>query len=53
MYGDENSIFNQENIHQLEDLVKNQQFSAEAEEKEKELKKKFGITDQDHPPVTL
>tara|TARA_R100001163_G_C5049822_1_gene186721 strand:- start:785 stop:1543 length:759 start_codon:yes stop_codon:yes gene_type:complete len=53
MYGDESSIFNQQNINQLEDLVKNQQAVAADEEKEKELKKKFGITDQDHPPVTL
>jgi predicted ATPase len=53
MYGDESSIFNTQNIDQLEDLVKQQKRVAEAEEKEKELKKRFGISDGEYPPVTL
>ena len=53
MYGDESSIFNSENINQLEDLVKQQKAAHEAEEKEKELKKKFGLPPGGIPPVTL
>ena len=53
MYGDESSIFNTENIDQLEQLVMQQKNVAEAEEKEKGLKKRFGISDGDFPPVTL
>ena len=53
MYGDDSSIFNQQNIDQLEELVKQQQGAHKSEEKEKELKKKFGISDGDHPQITL
>ena len=53
MYGDESSIFNQQNIGQLEQLVKEQKDITEAEEKEKELRKKFGLTDGEFPPVAL
>ena len=53
MYGDESSIFNQQNIDQLEELVKQQTMVAEDEEKEKELRKKFGLFGDDPPPVTL
>ena len=53
MYSDESSLFNPENINQLEDLVKQQQTAHEAEEKEKELKKKFGLPPGGIPPITL
>mgnify|MGYP003138344423 FL=1 len=53
MYGDESSIFNQQNIDQLEELVKQQTMVAEDEEKEKEFRKKFGLFGDDPPPVTL
>ena len=53
MYGDESSIFNQQNIDQLEELVKQQKDVAESEDKEKQLRKKFGLSDGDHPPVAL
>jgi SET domain-containing protein len=53
MYGDEESIFSPENINELEGLVKQQQAAHEAEEKEKELKKKFGLSDGGYPPVSL
>jgi len=53
MYGDENSLFSPENINQLEDLVKQQQNAHDAEEKEKELKKKFGLPGGGYPPITL
>ena len=53
MYGDESSLFSPENLNQLEDLVKQQQTAHEAEEKEKELKKKFGLPDGGYPPVAL
>jgi len=53
MYGDEESIFSPENINELEGLVKQQQAAHEAEEKEKELKKKFGLSDGSYPPVSL
>ena len=53
MYGDESSIFNSENIDKLEQLVMQQKNVAEAEEKEKELRKKFGLSDGEFPPVAL
>lgn len=53
MYGDEESIFSPNNLNELEELVKQQQAAHEAEEKEKELKKKFGLPGGDYPPVTL
>ena len=53
MYGDEESIFSPKNLNELEELVKQQQAAHEAEEKEKELKKKFGLPGGDYPPVTL
>jgi len=53
MYGDESSLFCPENLNQLEELVKQQQTAHEAEEREKELKKKFGLPDGGYPPVTL
>ncbi len=43
LYGDEHSIFNSENLSELETLVKQQKAALEAEEKEKELFKKFSI----------
>ena len=53
MYGDEESIFSPKNLNELEELVKQQQAAHEAEEKEKELNKKFGLPGGDYPPVTL
>ena len=53
MYGDENSLFSPENINQLEDLVKQQKNAYDDEEKEKELKKKFGLPNGGYPPITL
>tara|TARA_R100000664_G_C2748564_1_gene136010 strand:+ start:302 stop:1060 length:759 start_codon:yes stop_codon:yes gene_type:complete len=53
MYGDESSIFNSQNINQLESLIKQQQNAHKAEEKEKELKKKFGLPDDGRPPVSI
>ena len=53
MYGDESSIFNSENIDKLEQLVMQQKNVAEAEEKEKELRKKFGLSDGDFPMGSL
>jgi len=53
MYGEEESIFSPKNINELEELVKQQQAAHEAEEKEKELKKRFGLPDGGYPPVTL
>ena len=53
MYGEESSIFSPDNLNQLEELVKQQQTAHEAEEKEKELKKKFGLPPGGIPPVTL
>ena len=43
MYGDEHSIFNTNNVDQLEDLVIQQKAALDQEEKEKELFKRFGI----------
>ena len=43
MYGDEHSIFNTNNVDQLEDLVIQQKAALDQEEKEKELLKRFGI----------
>ena len=48
-----NSPYSPENINQLEELVKQQQSAHEAEEKEKELKKRFGLPPGGIPPVTL
>jgi len=53
MYGEESSIFNSENINQLEQLVMQQKNVAADEEKEKELRKRFGISDGEFPPVKL
>ena len=53
MYGEESSIFSPDNLNQLEELVKQQQTAHEAEEKEKELKKKFGLPPGGIPPVAL
>ena len=53
MYGDEESIFSPNNLNELEELVKQQQAAHEAEEKEKELKKRFGLPPGGIPPVTL
>jgi|TARA_R110002020_G_scaffold187400_3_gene385716 predicted ATPase len=53
MYGDEESIFSPKNLNELEELVKQQQAAHKAEEKEKELKKRFGLPDGGYPPVTL
>ena len=53
MYGDEESIFSPKNLNELEELVKQQQAAHEAEEKEKELKKRFGLPPGGIPPVTL
>ena len=43
LYGDEDSIFNPEKLNELKALVKQQKAALEAEEKEKELFKKFNI----------
>jgi predicted ATPase len=43
LYGDEHSLFNPEKLDELEALVKQQKFALEAEQKEKELFKKFGL----------
>lgn len=43
LFGDEHSIFNPEKLDELEALVKQQKAALEAEEKEKELYKKFGV----------
>ena len=53
MYGDESSIFNTHNVDQLEQLVKQQQGIVKEEEKEKELRERFGITDGDFPMGSL
>jgi predicted ATPase len=43
MYGDESSIFNPNNISELEALVQQQKAALEAEQAEKDLYKKFGV----------
>ena len=52
-YGDEDSIFNANNIDQLEALVKQQQGVMDEEEKEKQLMQKFGLPPEGLPPVSL
>lgn len=43
LYGEESSIFNPENINELEALVKQQKAALQREQEEKELFKKFGL----------
>lgn len=43
LYGDEHSIFNPDKLDELEALVKQQRAALDAEQKEKELFKKFGL----------
>jgi predicted ATPase len=43
LIGDEQSIFNPENLNELEALVKQQKAAKESEEKERDLYKKFGL----------
>jgi len=43
LYGDEHSLFNPEKLDELESLVKQQKAALDAENKEKELFKKFGL----------
>lgn len=43
MYGDEESILNPDNIEQLETLVKAQKDALDAEKKQEELMKQFGL----------
>ena len=43
LYGDEHSLFNPEKLDELEALVKQQKAALEAEQKEKDLFKKFGL----------
>jgi len=43
LYGEEHSLFNPEKLDELEALVKQQKAALEAENKEKELFKKFGL----------
>ncbi len=43
LYGDDHSLFNPEKLDELEALVRQQKAALEAEEKEKELFKKFGL----------
>jgi predicted ATPase len=43
LYGEEHSLFNPEKLDELEALVKQQKAALEAETKEKELFKKFGL----------
>ena len=52
-YGDEDSIFNSNNIEQLESLVKQQQGVLDEEEREKQLMQKFGLPPDGLPPVSL
>ena len=52
-YGDEDSIFNASNIDKLEALVKEQQGAIDAEEREKQLMKKFGLPPEGLPPISL
>lgn len=44
LYGDEHSLFNPEKLDELEALVKQQKGALDQEEKEKELFKKFGLS---------
>ena len=44
LYGDEHSLFNPEKLDELEALVKQQKAALDQEEKEKELFKKFGLS---------
>ena len=44
MYGDEHSLFNPENLDEIEALVRQQKLALEQENKEKELFKKFGLS---------
>ena len=44
LYGDEHSLFNPEKLDELESLVRQQKAALEQEEKEKELFKKFGLS---------
>ncbi len=44
LFGDEHSLFNPEKLDELEALVKQQKAALEQEEKEKELYKKFGLS---------
>lgn len=44
LYGDEHSLFNPEKLDELESLVRQQKLALEQEEKEKELFKKFGLS---------
>lgn len=43
LYGDEHSLFNPDKLDELEALVRQQKLALEAEQKEKELFKKFGL----------
>jgi|TARA_R110000824_G_scaffold39058_1_gene118575 predicted ATPase len=43
MYDDEESVLNANNLNQLEDLLTQQKASLEQENKEKDLRRKFGI----------
>jgi predicted ATPase len=52
-YGDEDSIFNSNNINELEALVKQQQGALDEEEREKQLMQKFGLPPDGFPPVSL
>ena len=52
-YGDEDSIFNANNINELEALVKQQQGAMDEEEREKQLMQKFGLPPDGFPPVSL
>tara|TARA_R110000824_G_scaffold78371_1_gene197856 strand:+ start:966 stop:1724 length:759 start_codon:yes stop_codon:yes gene_type:complete len=52
-YGDEDSIFNSNNIDQLETLVNQQQGALDKEEKEKQLMQRFGLPPDGVPPASL
>jgi len=50
---DEESILNSNNLNELESLVNQQQIILDEEERQKELEKKFGLSNDDYPPITL
>ena len=52
-YGDEDSIFNSNNLAELEALVREQQGALDKEQKEEELMKRFGLPPGGLPPVSL
>ena len=53
LISDEESILNPNNLNELETLVKQQKAALEVEEREKELQRKFGISNEGTPPITL